>query len=286
MKRFSQRQTLLFFYGFDIALVCVLLLVLLPLSKEKNAPQTMTMRFIEPDDAAQIDSVELYDATEQFYLTMKRQNSVWTGTDSNSNETLLWPCDIQAVEQFLAELSKQHTLTKKAGSASAWSRLGVDNAHAHRVTFFSGDGRKIAAYWFGTEDPVTGTVPLRTAESQTVWETSARISEFLSGGADFWADPFIEPVCATGKTREQSERGLRRGRLAYLSPAESVRPVNVVQRIFDSSVKAVYSVYEKDGAFIIIPSFFSAENAELASISYRYFVSGTTLERFLEENDE
>lgn len=247
----------------------------------------MSLHFLAPEAAAEISSVEIYDAQEGFRIAMEKCNSVWLGTDSDSNETLFWPCDVQTVERFLAESAKEHRLTKKAQSVSAWKRLGVDNGHARRVTFYGKDNLKIAAYWFAAEDSVTGTVSFRTAENQTVWETASRLSDFLCGrDASFWADPFIEPVCATGRTRAHSETQLRRGRLAYLSPSESVRPVKVEQRLFDSSVKAVYSIYEKDSSFIVIPSFFSAENEALSKISYRYFISQHTLDRFLEENDE
>ena len=62
MKRISSKKALLIFYGFDIILVLVLLLLFLPLSK-KNIPETSKMKFIS--NAKEISSGEIYNAQKE-----------------------------------------------------------------------------------------------------------------------------------------------------------------------------------------------------------------------------
>ena len=149
MKRISSKKALLIFYGFDIILVLVLLLLFLPLSK-KNIPETSKMKFIS--NAKEISSVEIYNAQERKKIIIFQKDNIWLGTDDDSNMTLNWPCDIQTIKNFLAEAEKENILYKKAEKVSSWARLGVDEKNSCRITFFKNGSEKVSEFFFGIED--------------------------------------------------------------------------------------------------------------------------------------
>lgn len=283
MKHISSKKALLIFYGFDIILVLILMILFLPLSR-KNIPETSRMKFI--CNADEISSVEIFNARDKKKIIISKNDNVWIGTDDDSNMELNWPCDIQTIENFLSEAEKENFLYKKAEKVSSWASLGVDEKNSCRVSFFKNGSEKVSEFFFGIEDPVTERISFRTSKEQTVWETKTSVSNFLFKDASFWADPYIEPLCIAdeGKTTAR----LRRGQLVYLSPTENIKPQKVISRIFSSTRKAVYSIYKKDDAYIVIPSFSSLEKDENAikSINYRYSISQWTYEKFLEANDE
>lgn len=278
MKRISSKKALLIFYGFDIILVLVLLLLFLPLSR-KNIPETSKMKFI--DNAKEISSVEIYNAKERKKIIISQKDNIWLGTDDDSNMTLNWPCDIQTIKNFLTEAEKENSLYKKAEKVSSWASLGVDEKNSCRITFFKGT-EKVSKFFFGIEDSVSERISFRTSKEQTVWEAKTSVSNFLFKDASFWADPYIEPLCVTDETEISAK--LRRGRLVYLSPSENIKPEKVVSKIFSNTNKAVYSIYKKDDSYIVIPSFSSLEkNTDaIKSINYRYSISQWTYEKFLE----
>ena len=253
MKRISSKKALLIFYGFDIILVLVILLLFLPLSR-KNIPETSKMRFIS--NAKEISSVEIYNAKERKKIIISQKDNIWLGTDDDSNMTLNWPGDIQTIKNFLAEAEKENTLYKKA--------------------------EKVSEFFFGIEDPISERISFRTSKEQTVWEAKTFVSNFLFKDASFWADPYIEPLCVTDENETSAK--LRRGQFIYLSPSENIKPEKVVLKIFSNTNKAVYSIYKKDDSYIVIPSFSSLEkNADaIKSINYRYSISQWTYEKFLE----
>ncbi len=284
MKRFSEKSTLLFFYGFDFLLVAVFALIFFPLSR-RNSPDTMELNFVSEDDAKKIDGVEFSWKAEGTKIVLQKENGIWLGTDGDSNQTLIWPADENLVEKFFSAAGENLHPVKKADKVSAWKNLGVDDLNSYRVTFFSG-GQKISEFRFGKTDEVSGEIAIRTSENQTVWAAKTSLTDFLfETDASFWADPFVEPEAATGKTRTENSSSLRRGKLVYISPSQNIKPEFVVKKNFPNGTDAVYSVYKKDDFFVVIPSFFSAQNESMKKIDYRFSVSPVTLEKFLEEAD-
>lgn len=281
MKRISSKKALLMFYGFDIILVLVLLLLFLPLSK-KNIPETSKMKFIS--NAKEISSVEIYNAQERKKIIIFQKDNIWLGTDDDSNMTLNWPCDIQTIKNFLAEAEKENTLYKKAEKVSSWARLGVDEKNSCRITFFKNGSEKVSEFFFGIEDPISERILFRTSKEQTVWEAKTSVSNFLFKNTSFWADSYIEPLCVTDENKISEK--LRRGQLVYLSPSENIKPEKVISKIFSNTNKAIYSIYKKDDSYIVIPSFSSLEKNKdaIKAINYRYSISQWTYEKFLEAN--
>ncbi len=284
MSRLPPKRFLLLFYGFDILLLFVIVLLFLPLSK-RNIPDTIRLRFIENPDEIKI--IEILLPEKETLILMEKNGDVWMGTDTDSNRKLNWPCDFQTVNRFLSEAAREMTLEKKAEKVSAWKNLGVDERSSCRISFYGKDGSRLSSYWFGKVDSLSGKIAIRTDADQTVWATETSLSDFVFNGTSFWADPFIEPFCVAGEGDKAGK--LRRGKLEYISPSENIKPVNIVSRMFSNGNRAIYTIYEKDGSYIVLPSFFMGTESEnetaiaIESINYRYSISQWTYERFLEE---
>lgn len=292
MKKISGKRALLFFYAFDFILALILVLSFLPLNG-RNRAETMESALLNPARADDISRIVI-SRKGQGSVTIFREPNVrfWTGSDSRSDDRLLWPADYQTVENLVSVLTSTATFYVKARKLSAWDNLGVDEKNAVCVQAYDSDGAVLAWLYFGFDDPLTQRLAFRTWSAQTVYETDLRIKSFLSTDESFWADPFIFPQCVTEYSRAREEGILRRGRLAAISPREGLEPGRIVRTDFENGAGASLKIYSKDDEFVVIPSFsagpaFPAEEKDaLEKLNYRYTISAWTLERLLGERDD
>lgn len=281
MKIVSKKKALLLFYGFDIILFAAILLLLIPFNKNKSTRPEKSIESNFLSESEDVTELRILDRSRNKRIIMNRLNNMWIATDSDSNETLYWPCDVQTIENFLASMSKINEWIKVSDNVTSWKKFAVDNSQAVEITFRDHQ-RTVSSVFFGEYDNLRKCVAFRTSKEATVWETETSAVDFIfQSDSSFWADPYIEPVCITGKSLKDSESSLRRGELVYLKPGDNVKPVKVFSKQFDNGNKAVYSIYEKDGAYVIIPMF--EGNDTINEISYRYSVSKWTYEKILKE---
>lgn len=281
MKRLPAKKAYLIFYAFDIILLLIVGLFLLPFSKGKNIPDFQNGEFLAPKEREALTEIRIIDRKAMFSITMTKDGDRWIGTDSNSNNTFFWPCDSRTVENFINEMTATTKWTKKASNVTSWKKLGVDSGNAVEVDFRS-QSKTITSVFFGSGDHLSGEVYFRTAENSTVWQSKTAADVFLyDKTASFWADPYLVPLCASGLTSKEGDSELRRGELAYIRPGDHVKPVKVIKKFFDSGMSAIYSFYEKEDQIVVIPEF--SGNDYLSKLNYRFTISRWTYDKFIRE---
>ena len=283
MKKLTANKAYLVFYAFDIVLLIVVAVFLLPFSKNNNSPNSKNAAFIEAEQLKDITEIRILDKNAKCRVSMHRIGGQWMGTDSFSNDSLYWPADNKTVENFLVQMSTEIPWTKKASNITSWKKLGVDASNAVEVDLRI-DSKTAASLFFGYADDLNGEIYFRTSKESTVWQAKTDVENFVyEKNASFWADPFLIPLCIRNKA-ENRDSGLRRGELAYIKPAEHVKPIKILKKSFDSGYTGVYSFYEKDDQIVVIPEFSGNDYAEL--ISYRYTISKWTYEKFVAQLEE
>ncbi len=280
MKKFDRKQTLIFFYGFDVFLFLIVLLLLIPFSGKKS-PDSRMYSFIERDMVNEISSFEILDLEEGICVEVSRVGRLWVGTDSNSEKTFRWPADGKKITSFLRLLSEERKVNKKTDNAALWHDFGVGSHEALCVKFFDFSGRTVSEIYVGNENSLERRVCFRDMSCSTVWDVDSSVFGILSSSPDFWCETGIFPSFL-----EEGDMNLTHGKLVYLKPSAEVVPMDVLTVNFANSSKAVFSVYEKDGACIVLPSFLAPdfysddEKKAVGMMNYRYSVSMQTYDKF------
>ena len=283
MKRLPANKAFLIFYGFDIALLLVIAVFLLPFSRSKNQPKTLKSAFIDSSLKNEVSEIRILDKKNKVRISLYKLSDMWVGTDSFSNDTLYWPAEDKSVANFIEEMTKENTWTQKASNVTSWKKLGVDSSSAVEVDLRN-DSRTLGSVFFGYGDDLEGQVYFRTSEESTVWQAKTDAENFIyEKTPSFWADPYLIPLCARLDS-DKNDSGLRRGELAYIKPAEHIKPFNAVSKDLNSGVKAVYNFYEKEDQIVVIPEF--SGNEILSKLNYRYTISKWTYDKFIKELEE
>lgn len=284
MKKFSAKKGLLIFYGFDAVLILAVCFLLIPFNR-KNSPDSIFSSFIDSDE--EILEIRISSRNDNIRISMENIDGNWIGTDSNSNDILYWPCNVQYVEKILKLANEKKQWNKLSENVTSWKNFSVDNSHAVEFSFHS-KSKTIGSIFFGNFNELENKISFRTSKNSTVWEVESDFSNFAyETSPSFWADPFIEPLCVLPRKKGDKDSGLRRGELVYLKPGENVKPFNVVKRFFENGSIGTYSFYEKDKDVIVIPTFYADEQFDLIyreylkKISYRYSISRWTYDRFV-----
>ncbi|MBR4385898.1 MAG: DUF4340 domain-containing protein [Treponema sp.] len=290
MKRLSAKQGVLIFYAFDAVLVLILLLTFLPFNKKKSA-ESMETALLNPNKVSAVAQIKISGGMQTVRLFKKGR--VWLGIDESSGleKPYVWPCDTFNIAGLIEDCAKIQKVFLASSKVSAWEDFSLDKDSANEVTFLDKDGAILSSLFFGKENKLSGRIYFRTWESSEVYECSAALASFLGGGAlsSFWADPFVYPQCLTEYSRQKSESILRHGRLEDIAPASHLKPDFVWSKDFENGSLAKFSVYKKDGSFIVLPlfvpgpAFSDEEKSAISSINYRYSISPATLENFRKE---
>ena len=114
MKKLTANKAYLVFYAFDIVLLIVVAVFLLPFSKNNNSPNSKNAAFIEAEQLKDITEIRILNKNAKCRVSMHRIGGQWMGTDSFSNDSLYWPADNKTVENFLVQMSTEIPWTKKA----------------------------------------------------------------------------------------------------------------------------------------------------------------------------
>lgn len=283
MRKLPANKAYLVFYAFDLVLLIVVAVFLLPFSKNNNVQKSKKAAFIDPEQLKEVTEIRILDKNAKCRVSMYRMDGRWMGTDSFSNDSLYWPADDRTVENFLSEMSRECLWTKKASNVTSWKKLGVDADNAVEVDLRI-DSKTAASLFFGYADDLNGEIYFRTSKESTVWQAKTAVENFIyEKNTSFWADPYLIPLCIRNEGA-RIDSGLRRGELAYIKPAEHIKPVKILKKAFDSGFTGVYSFYEKDDQIVVIPEFSGSDYAEL--ISYRYTISKWTYEKFIKQLEE
>ncbi len=289
MKNISAKKGVLFFYLFDIVLLAVLLLGLMPFTK-KNKIHSMDSALLNVNHINDIRKITIAcsEDDDRHTVTLIRSGSFWIGTDSYSGKKYFWPADSQCVNNLIAVSSQVVKLYTKAEKVTAWKSFGVDDDNASVLSFYNEAGGTISSLYFGYNDGLTQRIALRTWIDKTVYETDNSIKTYLTADVSFWSDPFMYPQCVTGYGRTKSESLLRHGTLLNIAPADYIKPVDTKRIDYENGAKGIFAIYEKDDEYVIIPVFTAGiaasdeERNAIQSINYRYSISKWTYEKFVE----
>ena len=293
MRRLNRKQTLIFFYAFDIVLVIAIALFSIPFScSSRSTLESKDESMLDPANAGSVVKIELRNHKTEKSVVISREGSMWIGTDSNSNNILKWPCRKNLPESFIAEASRKIHMVNKARNSKSHENFSLEKGNCLEVNFCGPSGEIYSSLFFGDKNAVTKKICYRTFSSNDVWEIESHIEDFLSTDADFWVDPYIFPQCVTGLSDQESSSFLRHGKLAYVKPSPSIKPLKVFEKNFDNTAKGIFSFYEKDGSYIVIPMFtggisFSEDDSDaVKSLSYRYSISQLTYKKFFEQEEK
>ncbi len=293
MKRLSRTQGILVFYFFDLALLLLLVLSFLPFMHKKQI-RTQDMLLLNPSVSEKICFIDLSQKDEDSFFSRRRvslmkKGGVWLGSSSDGNDEYIWPADIQSVEKLISCVASVSKLYEKASSRKDWDAFGLKEKDAFSLSFYDASHTQLSLLYFGKEDALTNRVYIRSSADDRVYELDGGITAFLSVEESFWADPFLYPLCLTGLERNEAELMLRRGKIENIRPREGL-PVDYEERLsFGNGASILFSIYRKDSSYIVIPSLkpgpavSEEERLAISTINYRYSISGTTLEKLLEE---
>ncbi len=293
MKHLTKAQGILFFYLFDLVLLLLLCASFLPFMHRKRIVVQDTV-LLNPSVKEKVCFIELSQNGEDSFFScnsvkLMKQGGIWLGSSSSGNNEFIWPADMQLVENLLATSSSAMKSYEKSASRKDWGDFGLKEKDAFSLVFYDSSHQPLSSLLFGDEDSLTGRIYVRAASEVTVYEVDAKIIPFLTVDEAFWADPFLYPQCLTGLERGEMELMLRRGKLENIRPREGL-PVDYTARIyFGNGAEIIFSIYKKDSSFIIIPTLCPGpavpedDRNALASINYRYSISGVTLNNLLEE---
>ncbi|MBQ9538441.1 MAG: DUF4340 domain-containing protein [Treponema sp.] len=292
MKRLSRTQGILVFYLFDLALLLLLVISFMPFMK-KGRPVSRDTALLNPSSKEKALRIVLSkkedDGLFRRKVTLERTGGIWLGFSSDGNDEFLWPADIQSVERLLDLSCSIVKSYEKSKSRKDWGAFGLKEKDAFSLSFYDSSGKDLSSLYFGGEDSLTNRIYVRSSAEDTVYEIDDAIAAFLNVEESFWADPFIYPQCLTGLARQEADAHLRRGRLENVRPREGLA-VDYREKIyFGNGAVISFNIYKKNQLFIVIPTLTPGpaasepERKAIESINYRYSISGTTLERLLEE---
>ncbi len=293
MKYVSQKKGLLIFLGFDLALLLVMFIALLPFIRQKSAPDMQETAMLNPKYASQVHSIKFSlqdDSLDLFHkhtLTLINADGMWVGGDS-LNDDVVWPADSTCVNNFISLASTVTTMYKRSDRVTSWKDFGLEDDEALCVTFLGEGDTILSELYFGREDTLTQRIAMRTSARGTVWDTPSDISTYLTLNTSFWADPYIFPLMVTGLSSSEAASSLRRGLLQQsLCEGESDF---VLQRDFSGGTELVLSFYKQtDGSYLVNavcragPAASAYQKKILETVRYSYSISAWTYQRILEE---
>ena len=293
MRRLSKAQGILVFYVFDLALLLLLIISFLPFMRRKG-PSSKDTALLNPAYKDAVSFIELSQGGGGLFsgartVSLEKAGTIWLGSSSDGNGEFVWPADMQSVGKLLELASSVIRSYEKSSSRKDWGAFGITDSEAFSLSFYDSSHKTLSFLYFGIDDPLTGRVSVRSASDVTVYEVDGGIQPYLTADESFWADPFLYPQCLTGLGRAEAEEGLRRGKLENIRPREGLAADYTGRLYFGNGAEILFSIYRKDSSYIVIPSLTPGpaasdlERAAVSRISYRYGISGLTLDNLLEE---
>lgn len=99
-----------------------------------------------------------------------------------------YPARGEAIESFLAALSRQRPIERVSRSPDSWADFSLDEASAFAVRAEAVDGTIVGLWWFGATDATGGSMYARTGRDLAVLRVEDDLSPFLSARSAYWAD--------------------------------------------------------------------------------------------------
>ncbi len=286
MKNKKKSHFILFLSVLDTGLLLLLLLSFLPFMNKKKIRAERTA-LLNPRNRGLVYQIVISNEEDTVILT-HAGDTTWTGSSSAGDKSFVWPCHNQKVHNLLDESSEIIPAYKKSSSIKDWKSFSIDDVSSIKLAFYSSDGQLLSKLYFGKEDSLTHRLSVRSGSNNNVYEIESDISSFLTTDESFWADPYIFPDCITEKNKKTSDLALLRGRIENVTFQEGVSADYTVKKSFENGAEIVFSVYECDANFFIVPhlipgpAFSKLEINALQKINYRYSVSRWTYERLLQ----
>ena len=291
MKKLSQKQGYLIFFAFDALLLLLLLISFLPFfGKKTSSLQTQNSALLHPESKEKVKQITISNPNSELenQIRLEKYGDIWLGSNAASRFTFFWPVDSQVLDGLFEKVCKVQSFSVLAEKVSSWKELGVEEKNAIRLTFYDENSNILSSVFFGHDDALNAKIAFRTWTHQTVYASDSEIQPYLTTDTAFWVDPFIFPQSVTEYSRTEAEKLLRHGQLENISPAGHLSADFSFHKDFENGAEANFSVYKKDDAYIVLPTFkagpaFSEKNAEaISKINYRYRISAWTFDSFSE----
>ncbi len=325
MKRFSNKQLILFFYAFDFILILILALILIPFGKNqkksvsktallnpnyKNIVQKIELSFPNKNlsenensnSSAEILKQQNTDFAKKFVF-FKTEN-FWYGTlsflpeeegASSQNQIfspVIFPLDSQTLQNMIEKFSLISSVYKTAEGKSSFASYNLEEDEAVSVCFYDFNGEVLSKIYFGNESSISSRIAFRTTSNDEVFEIDNSLAVYLSSSISFWADPFIEPECLTRYSRALSQKGLRHGQIYEISLLPELKPDKTFTKYFENGSGILFNVFKTDSKIILKPEFICGplnseeEKKVFSKINYFYSLSTVTYENFEKLFDE
>lgn len=293
MKYISTKKGMLIFLGFDLALLLILFVALLPFIRQKQAPDTQDSALLNPKYTSQVHSITLsmqdnsVDLFHRHKITLLNCEGTWVGSDS-TNDSLIWPADNQSVQNLIALASTVTTMYKRSDRVTSWKDFDLEESDAFCLTFYGEADSVLSQLYFGREDTLTQRIALRTSSRGTVWDIPSDIMTYLTLNQSFWADPYIYPRLVTGLSDAESSSLLRRG-LIQNALCQGNADTTLSKDFGDGSGLRLSLFKQDDGSYLVnavcVPGLADSEfrARTVRAVNYSYAISAWTYEHLMEE---
>lgn len=99
-----------------------------------------------------------------------------------------YPARGEAIESFLAALSRQRRVERVGASPATWANFALDEASAFAARAEAADGTIIGLWWFGAPDATGNGLYARTGRDLAALRVEDDLSPFLSARSAYWAE--------------------------------------------------------------------------------------------------
>jgi hypothetical protein len=151
-----------------------------------NTRSTM-YTWLEPTAAESAEKITLWNNGESVDLI--RKNGAWLVSTDNKE----YPAKQMRVADLLGILSRRGSFPVRAGSTSAYERLGLDESAASRITVSGTKGQTLLDLIVGHGDATGQNIFLRKHDSNEIRSGEDKISVYLYGGQKSWYNLKLVP---------------------------------------------------------------------------------------------
>jgi hypothetical protein len=163
-----------------ISFLCLVFIFGLIFSPQRRSSHYALFNWLDPKAADVIEKITIDNADEN--ITLIKKNNAWFAV----NNEKLYPAKGLKAADLVNVLTRRASYPVRTNSASAFSRLGLDESDASRITVSGPYGQVILDLLAGYGDVTGQNIYLRKQGSSEVRSGEDKISAYLSGGISSW----------------------------------------------------------------------------------------------------
>jgi hypothetical protein len=156
-------------------------------SPDRVSTRSAMYTWLAPQQAERAGKITLWNTEES--VDLLRKNGAWFIVKDDSE----YPAKQLRVADLLSILSRRGSFPVRTSSASAYERLGLDEASASRITVSGANGDTLLDLLAGYGDAAGKNIYLRKYDSSEARSGEDKISAYLYGGLKSWYNLRLVP---------------------------------------------------------------------------------------------